>query len=199
MQKIEKLMKMTILTKMLLFMAVVGLVSFTACSKDEEMTKESSSSTKDKDIPPMSKEDWVRKIYGYLDKETQFELQQARASTAKYKNFENAIKDGYEDINVVMPYMGYHYMKASLVDTVFDYRNPEILVYNFDTDGRATLVAVEYAVPIELSPEAPEGFTGEYDVWTANTEFGLWLLHAWVWYYNPDGIFNPTNPNIVLP
>lgn len=95
--------------------------------------------------------------------------------------------------------MGFHFMKASLVDGVFDYRNPEILVYNMDSDGRYTLVAVEYAVPLELSADAPEGFTGDDDIWTANADFGLWLLHAWVWFYNPDGIFNPTNPNIVLP
>ncbi|MGE5317361.1 MAG: hypothetical protein ACM3ME_05145 [Chloroflexota bacterium] len=199
MLKIKKQKNVPALKRLLLFMSIAGLFVITACNKEEEFTKESNSSTKDLDIPQESKADWIRKIYGYLDKETQFELQQARASTAKYKNIENALKDGYADINVVLPNMGYHFMKAALVDTVFDYRNPEILVYNMDSDGRYTLVAVEYAVPLDQSPEAPEGFTGDYDVWTANTGFGLWLLHAWVWFYNPDGIFNPTNPNIILP
>jgi hypothetical protein len=26
----------------------------------------------------------------------------------------------------------------------------------------------------------------------------LWLLHSWVWAYNPQGIFNPTNPMVHL-
>jgi hypothetical protein len=90
-------------------------------------------------------------------------------------------------------------MKASLADTIFDYRKPEILVYNKNNEGKVELVAVEYAVPISLRPNsAPEGFTGSTDVWKRDTGFGLWLLHAWVWEYNPDGVFNPTNPSIHL-
>lgn len=177
---------------------VIGILVLSGCSKDEPLTKDQSSA-KDKEIPNLSKEDFLRQQYEYLGQETLFELQQARASTAKYRQIKNAVKDGYEDINVVIPQMGFHFMKSTLVDTTFDYRNPEILVYNMDSDSNYKLVAVEYAVPIALSPEAPEGFTGPYDVWTANEEIGLWLLHAWVWYYNPDGIFDPTNPNIYLP
>ena len=131
--------------------------------------------------------------------QTQWELQQARAATARYRKIENAIKDGYVDINVVVPGMGHHYMKASNVDGHFDFRKPEILVYNRDENGHFELVAVEYAVPISASPNvAPEGFTGTDDVWNRNTGFGLWLLHAWVWAFNPEGVFNPTNPNVHL-
>lgn len=126
---------------------------------------------------------------------TLWELLQARIATAKYRNINRAIEDGYADIDVVVPNMGHHYMKTSIVDATFDARKPEILVYNKKEDGSFQLVAVEYAVPIDLSPDkAPKGFTGNGDVWDRNTGFGLWLLHAWVWYYNPDGIFNPTNP-----
>ena len=56
------------------------------------------------------------------------------------------------------------------------------------------LVAVEYAIPLDLSVNAPTGFTGNLDVWKRDTFFQLWLLHAWVWEYNPLGVFNPTNP-----
>jgi hypothetical protein len=90
-------------------------------------------------------------------------------------------------------------MKASLADTVFDYRKPEILVYNKNEQGKTELVAVEYAVPLALRPDtAPAGFTGSADVWKRDTGFGLWLLHAWVWAFNPDGVFNPTNPTVHL-
>ncbi len=85
-------------------------------------------------------------------------------------------------------------MKSKLVDATFEIRKPEILVYNKNANGCFELVAVEYAVPIELSPNAaPKGFTGVKDVWEHNTDFGLWLVHAWVWSFNPDGVFNPTN------
>jgi hypothetical protein len=135
-------------------------------------------------------------MYPGLSFTTKSELQQARFATAKYKNIENAIADGYQDIHVDMENMGHHFMKASLVDDQFDISHPEILVYNKDERGIQQLVAVEYAVPLQYSQ--PEGFTGSGDVWDGNTGFGLWLLHAWVWDYNPDGVFKPMNPTVHL-
>ena len=137
--------------------------------------------------------------YSGLSKQTLWELEQARSATARYRHIENAIKDGYADIEVVVQNMGFHYMKSSLVDASFDIRKPEILVYNKNMQGIFELVAVEYAIPIHILPNAaPEGFSGSQDVWDRNTGFGLWLLHAWVWSYNPSGVFNPSNPLIHL-
>lgn len=136
-------------------------------------------------------------MYSGLDAQTVWELKQARAATAKYLKLENAKKDGYSDINVVVENMGYHFAKMDYVlDGEFDPRKPEILVYNKDMAGNYYLVAVEYAVPLNL-PQ-PAGFTGNIDEWDPNTGFGLWLLHAWVWAYNPLGVFKPTNPNVHL-
>jgi hypothetical protein len=88
-------------------------------------------------------------------------------------------------------------MKAGYLDGAFDPRKPEILVYNKDAEGNWILIATEYAVPIALSPNsAPEGFAGDQDVWDYNTTFGLWLCHAWVWSYNPNGLFSQLNPMI---
>lgn len=127
------------------------------------------------------------------------ELKLARAASARYQNINNAKADGYTDINVVIPNMGYHFMKTEYVDNHFEIEKPEILVYNKKDNGQIELVAVEYAVPIPLSPnQAPEGFTGQADEWTYSTAFNLWLLHAWVWENNPDGVFNPTNPLVHL-
>lgn len=128
---------------------------------------------------------------------TFFQLLQARIGTVKYRHISKALADGYADINVVVPNMGYHFMKSALVDGVFDPSKPEILVYNKDQYGDFQLVAVEYAVPIELSPNGPpEGFSGSDDVWERNPVFGLWLQHAWIWAFNPDGVFHDTNPLI---
>ena len=124
-------------------------------------------------------------------------MQQAREATDKYRQISKAIADGYEDISVVLPNMGYHYMKSSLSDAKFEVSKPEILVYNKNHDGSFELVALEYAVPIDISSDkAPEGFTGAADVWDSNAGFGLWLLHAWVWKNNSSGVFKPTNPGV---
>lgn len=168
---------------------------FTACQKEtvkEEPTPEEAALTANHH---MSTEQGFQSTYNFLGWRTIWELFQARLATARYRNINNAINDGYENIDVVVPNMGHHYRKLSLVDATFDIRRPEILVYNKKHNGQFELVAVEYAIPIEDTPnQAPSGFTGSADVWDRNEGFGLWLLHAWVWHYNPAGVFNPTNP-----
>ncbi len=131
-----------------------------------------------------------------LSSETVSQLKQVKAATAKYQDIENALADGYQDIAVNVENMGHHFMKLSLVDAVFDHKRPEILVYNKDKNGKQRLVAVEYAIP--LSEPMPQGFAGDADVWDGNAGFGLWLLHAWVWEYNPAGVFNSTNSLVHL-
>jgi hypothetical protein len=125
------------------------------------------------------------------------ELASALRATAKYHNVMKAIDDGYVDINVFIPNMGFHYLKPAILDGTFEADKPELLVYSATRNGRLRLVAVEYAVPIDLSPAAPpEGFTGHSDHWHRNEEFGLWTLHAWIWTPNPDGLFAEFNPKV---
>ena len=124
------------------------------------------------------------------------ELAKVRSATERYQDMANALSDQYEDIELFAANQGWHYLKASLVDEFFDMEKPEILVYSPDSNGGLMLVAVEYAVPVDLSPDAPDGFTGAEDVWHINEDFGLWVLHTWVWYDNPDGMFNGTNPRV---
>lgn len=175
----------------LLFTAFV----FTGCEKFDFLLKKD----KDHENHFMNSDQEFRKKHKELNEKQMSELLQVRAATEKYRNIENALKDGYADISVDVQNMGHHYMKAAIVDGKFEISKPEILVYNKDHDGKLQLVAAEYAISIDLSPNtAPAGFTGEVDVWDRNTGFGLWLLHAWVWHYNPDGVFNPTNPLVHL-
>jgi len=140
--------------------------------------------------------------YSSLNPQTLLELQQVRAATAKYQNIENAFADNYgKDPVVTLPNMGYHFLKAELVSPVFDLRKPAILVYNKKDNGKFELVAVEYAVPMSSLPPhvAPEGFTGTVDMWNENTlNTGWWTLHAWVWKNNPDGVFEPMNPLVIV-
>ncbi len=167
-------------------------VSLTSCSKEkaDEVKAEEINTTMNKENSNTNAR--CRNGNYNLNPRTAWELEQARTATAKYRNIQNAINDGYTNINVDVENMGHHYMKSSLVDATFDIRHPEILVYHENDNGNMELGAVEYAVP--LSQPAPQGFTGSQDVWNGSTEFQLWLLHAWVWTYNPDGVFNPNNP-----
>ena len=131
-----------------------------------------------------------------LSKATQKELNRARQATARYHNINHAVADGYIDINVFIPQMGYHYLKPDILDADFDPAKPELLVYADFGNGQMRLVAVEYAVPIALSETSPEGFTGMDDHWHRNETFGLWTLHAWIWHHNPDGMFADFNPRV---
>jgi hypothetical protein len=177
-------------TGFLLFSLLLMGILFTGCKKE---THEHHEDASDEHI--MSTDEQFKTNHQSLDFRTVLELLQARWATAKYRNIQNAKDDGYADIDVVVENMGHHYMRSAIVDAKFEVSKPEILVYKKHEDGYFQLVAVEYAVPIEKSPnKAPKGFHGNADVWDRNEGFGLWLLHAWVWYQNPDGVFNPTNP-----
>jgi hypothetical protein len=175
----------------LLIFTSICFIFFTSCKKELAEPTETVQTT----TTALSKT-FNLNMYTGLSSQLSWELQQARAATAKYQNLKNAIKDGYADINVISENMGYHYMRTSIVDANFEITKPEILVYNKDDDGNYELVAVEYAVPLTLP--RPEGFTGSSDVWNDTSGFPFWLLHAWVWEYNPLGVFNPTNPNVHL-
>jgi hypothetical protein len=129
-----------------------------------------------------------------LSPATRRELGRVRSATARYHNISNALADGYVDIDVFIPNVGFHYLKPSFLDGAFEIERPELLVYSVNPPGNhMRLVAIEYAVPLDLSATPPEGFTGDQDVWTRNEEFGLWTLHVWAWLSNPDGIFAEHN------
>ena len=172
---------------------IFATLLFVGCQK--EAIKTSARESQEVNKASVSPEGNVVNDYG-LPSQTVWELQQARAATARYRDIKNAIKDGYSNINVDVPNMGHHFMNTKLVDGTFDIRKPEILVYNGLDSGNPELVAVEYAIP--LTDPLPEGFTGSADVWKGDSGFPFWLVHAWVWKFNPDGPFNWTNPLVDL-
>jgi len=186
--------KLTIASRLLAGALMIACLFFGACQKSglDKPAEQGAGVTNKAVLTDAS----IVNTYGGLSFQTAWELQQARAATAKYQRVENAVADGYADIAVDVEHMGHHYLNAGLLDDKFDIRHPEILVYNKDDKGVQQLVAVEYAIP--LAYPQPDGFTGSDDVWDENTGFGLWLLHAWVWYYNPDGVFAPFNPLVEL-
>jgi hypothetical protein len=127
------------------------------------------------------------------------QLDQARQAAAKFADPADAEKAGYLDIGLFIPKMGWHYLNPKLRDDgKFDWTRPELLVYADDPcGGKRKLVAVEYAIPLSMSKRAPAGFVGRADEWEANLTFELWTLHAWVYEFNPDGVFAPFNPRVL--
>ena len=125
------------------------------------------------------------------------EMARARAATAIYHNVDRAIADGYIPSDEFESGEGYHYLKPELLDGNFEIERPEVLLYAEGPNGQLRLVAVEYLIPLALSAGAPEGFTGDEDLWRQDSEgFGLWELNVWLWLDNPAGMFAAKNPRI---
>jgi len=125
------------------------------------------------------------------------ELAIARAATAKYHDVDQAIADGYINVNDYEAGEGFHYVKPSLIDGTFNPDEPEVLLYApVPNENRLELVAVEYSVPLILTATPPSGFSGDADVWRRNEEIGVWELTAWVWLHNSNGMFAHTNPRV---
>jgi hypothetical protein len=156
------------------------------------------------------------------DAELARKLAGARFATAKYAlSLEAAKKDGYKIITPMIPDMGVHYLKPDVQG--FDVNKPPILVYVRRSSGYQ-LVAVEWVfteTPNEGPlPGATYGSFGaachyqdgnfvpaaaEADCAKVHPETGsplffwhpdLVTLHVWLWYHNPAGIYNGTNPLI---
>jgi hypothetical protein len=130
-----------------------------------------------------------------LSPQTLSDLASARKATARFHRVDQAEAEGYINLNFCEEGEGCHWLNPSLLDGVFDPNKPEILLYVRDGEGWR-LVAVEYVIPLSLSPEiAPEGFTGDADLWRKDSEgVGLWECTAWIWLHNPNGMFEQHNP-----
>ena len=88
--------------------------------------------------------------------------------------------------------MGYHWVNGPLVDPTFDPLKPEAMLY----DEHKHLIAVEYIV-INVGQPAPT-FDGQpFDVGGAPLPVAHWTLHVWLFKKNPNGLFNPWNPDVV--
>lgn len=121
-----------------------------------------------------------------------------RAATARFHRHAAAIKAGYD---VQFPEgcfeseagaMGYHYLNAGYVGSL-EVARPQLLMYEPLQNGRLRLVGVEYIVPGEPTDVPPVLFDQPF---TYSEVFEVWVLHAWVWAHNPDGIFADWNPEV---
>jgi hypothetical protein len=148
------------------------------------------------------------------------QLAKARIATGRYAtNLRAAKADGYQIITRMIPDMGWHFLNPAIQG--FDVTKPPILVY--ERRGRSwQLGALEWVFPqqpeVPLLPGATYGsfgaachykdgtfvFAGAQDECATRSPqtgspFNFWhpnlvTLHVWIWYHNPDGLYNGTNP-----
>ncbi|HEX6127233.1 MAG TPA: hypothetical protein VFZ23_17810 [Pyrinomonadaceae bacterium] len=130
--------------------------------------------------------------------ECRVQLARVRAATAKYHDINEALLDGYTQVSPCValptgPAMGIHYGKVPrMQDGVLNIEEPEILLYQPESDGDLRLVAVEYMIPRNLVTELPQLFGHYFHSGPMNT----YTLHAWIWRNNPSGMFEDFNPNV---
>jgi hypothetical protein len=129
------------------------------------------------------------------------DLATLRQVTAALHNFDKATAAGWSaQITPCMESaaggMGFHYGNVALIDGTARVAEPELLLYEPESNGQLGLVAVEYIIPYTFrSRDAtpPVLFGREFK---QNDVFQLWALHAWVWKDNPSGIFADWNPQV---
>ncbi len=126
------------------------------------------------------------------------ELRQVQQATRAYRNVAVAEAAGYVEFldcfDSESGGMGQHYVDLAALDTTVVATHPEAIVYEVGADGSLTMVAVEYIVP--NSPdvvEPPMLFDRHFHL---NTDLDVWVLHAWIWKFNPTGVFMDFNPRV---
>jgi hypothetical protein len=125
-------------------------------------------------------------------------LAPVRAGTASYHDVSTAAADGFDDLALCFDRMGEHWVDTASLDGdqlpdvfqdgVLDPARPEALVYAHDAGG-LRLVAVEWV-------STTEGTVPGIGDLHLNPALGVYVLHAWVWMDNPDGMLADRNPRV---
>jgi hypothetical protein len=132
-----------------------------------------------------------------------------RESTRRFRDVSVAVAEGY-----VLQFgcvsgsdegaMGVHYVNFPLVgDPALDPRQPELLVYEPQSNGQMRLVAADYLVLADAwhakNPAPPELMGQLFHLFESPNRFGLpafYTLHVWAWKENPHGAFVNWHPTV---
>ena len=156
-----------------------------------------------------------------LNRSDFFDLWRAAVATARFHSLEQAGRGGYALPDAPAPLhecisngsqgaMGFHYINGSLLNLNLDPTKPQALVYAPDKNGKKHLAALEFVVfqdPWNAAHPGtmPELFGQMFMPVNAapghgsNTVFDIppfYMLHVWLWDFNPSGLFNPWNPRV---
>jgi hypothetical protein len=143
-------------------------------------------------------------------------LNDVRRATVRYHDVDNAIKAGYSfrlpELSgatcIVEPGvggMGVHMVDTTKLDAKLDPTDPEVLVYDprikRNGNEKLRLVAVEYVIfkSAWTGTGVPKLFGRPFDFVPDGNRYGLpafYALHAWIWKWNPSGVFFAWNPRV---
>lgn len=118
-----------------------------------------------------------------------------RQATARFHSTTQAAAAGYLATDQCVPGMGFHWVNPSLVDAVYDPRQPEVMLYATAPDGRLELVAVEYIV-VDAGQARPAFAGHAFDVGGTPVPVPHWSQHVWLYEPNPDGVFSAYSPAV---
>jgi hypothetical protein len=147
-------------------------------------------------------------------------LGDVKVATRRFRDIEVAKEAGFFQVTQFIPGLGLHLFNPKNAGT-FDPVKPQILLYMPGKGDTMKLAGVAYSLP-KRNEVAPEGFPGTSDVWhyhdnlcflpggsvtvtskeDCTAQRGLfqattgWLLHAWIYQVNPNGVFTENNPTV---
>jgi hypothetical protein len=133
-----------------------------------------------------------------LTPDQQSDLNALYGVTHTYTDFSRAQAAGYTErltdcMSDASGGMGYHYGKVANIDGNAKLLEPEILMYEPQSDGSLRFVGIEFVVPLSASATPPSLFGLQYH---RNEAFQLWVLHVWLYKDNPSGMFTDWNPTV---
>jgi hypothetical protein len=135
-----------------------------------------------------------------LSEQTEEQLEAAKEATRKYKDVNVAVAEGFVPVGGHVPGEGFHYLNPKRLDCDFDPKKPEILLYAVPPgQTQLRLVALEYAILFACMPAdgpPPAGFAGNLDVWFPDEGVPFWVVNAWLYLRNPNGLFTFENPRV---
>lgn len=125
-------------------------------------------------------------------------LNAVRSATADFRRVASAEAAGYVEFLDCFDSpdggMGQHYVDLDALDGKVQPTHPEAMVYEVGDSG-LRLVAVEYIVPSAfVDPDNPPKLFGNH--FHLNAALDVWVLHAWIWKWNPSGMFADWNPRV---
>lgn len=133
------------------------------------------------------------------------DLAAARQALERYSEIDVAIADGFERlfecISGERGAMGVHYIHPGRVDNKLVLAEPEVLMYEPQSDGSMKLVSVEHIVfEKDWTNATPPQFLGR--TLKRKTTVGahpvdpFYEIHVWHWRDNPNGRFADWNPQV---
>jgi hypothetical protein len=148
----------------------------------------------------------------------------AREATRRYRSRQEAINDGFTRVGVEFPAMGEHWVSfARVLEDTFVASRPSVLIY-VNADGAPRLAGVAYTTLLTGSRRPPAfPFAGAWHEHSGTVDeeslpLGhhahpvvaipttriqedsprLFILHAWIWTENPEGVFVTDNWSLPL-